>query len=124
MKLISLLYLVVVFYSCDKARDDKTESLMLTNTTWDFTIVHSATVSWHADVIFYENGTTKYDEPDSPGLYTTYGTWSLSETTLSYDMDASDGSNNYVFTGTISGTNMNGTYSFGIETKSWHAVRI
>jgi hypothetical protein len=123
MKLISLLCLFILFYSCDKAKDDKTVSATLANTTWDFIIVQSTTVTWHADVIFYENGTTIYDEPDSPGLYTTYGTWSLSGNTLSYDMDASDSSNNYVFIGTISGANMNGTYSFGSETKTWHAVR-
>lgn len=45
------------------------------DTVWDFHLIHSATTDWHADVTFYADSTTKYDEPSDPGTYTTYGTW-------------------------------------------------
>lgn len=99
----------------------KTSSL--DDTTWDFLLIHSSTISWHADVIFYADGTTKYDEPDAPGEYTTYGTWSLTDGELYYDMDSSDPANTaYIFSGTFTEDVMSGTYSFGAETKTWTAM--
>jgi hypothetical protein len=96
----------------------------LVNTKWDFLLIHSSTVSWHADVTFNEDGTTVYDEPDFPGQYLTNGTWSISDNTLTYDMDSSDDSNtSYQFVGPLSGNTMSGTYSFGTETKNWTATK-
>lgn len=102
----------------------------LVGTTWDFLLVHDPTNPnehfgyWHADVTFNEDGTTVYDEPDFPGTYTTYGTWSLDENTLSYDLDSSDDSNTiYQFTGTLIKNSMEGTYSFGSENKTWSATK-
>lgn len=96
----------------------------LDDTTWDFLLIHDTEISWHADVTFYADGTTKYDEPEYPGQYLTYGTWSLNGNTLTYDMDASNTNNTaYQFTGTISENTMSGTYTFGTNPdKSWTAT--
>jgi hypothetical protein len=89
----------------------------LINTTWDFIVQYSETGFWHADVTFYADGTTRYDEPAVPGLYLSYGTWSMECNTLYYIMDSSDphGPNYgdwYHFTGTLSGNTMSGTCTF------------
>lgn len=100
----------------------KTSSLNMT--TWDFLLMHSATVSWHADVLFKDDGTTVYDEPDYPNEYTTYGTWSLKGNVLTYDLNSSSSANVYQFTGTLLGNEMSGTYTFGTEDdKSWNATK-
>ncbi|HKK59687.1 MAG TPA: hypothetical protein VJ937_09425 [Salinivirga sp.] len=97
----------------------------LDSTMWDFLIEYDANTSWHADVNFYPDGTTMYDEPSNPGQYTTYGTWTLNGDTLHYDMDASDTTNAYYqFTGTFSGNTMSGTFTYGDEPdKTWSAVK-
>lgn len=96
----------------------------LDNTMWDFYIEYDSITSWHADVNFYDDGTTKYDEPSSPGAYTTYGTWTLNGNTLYYDMDATDTTDAfYQFTGTLSGNTMSGTWTWqGQPDKPWNAV--
>ena len=102
----------------------------LAGTTWDFLLVHDPTNPneyygyWHADVTFNEDGTTVYDEPDFSGTYTTYGTWSLDENTLNYDLDSSEDSNTrYQFKGIITKNSMEGTYNFGSENKTWSATK-
>lgn len=93
---------------------------------WDFLILCSTTVNWHADVTFKEDGTTIYDEPASPGTYITYGTWSLNGNILSYDFDSSSNSNELQFTGTINNNVMNGTFSYSATnctSKTWSAVK-
>ena len=93
-------------------------------TTWDFLLIHSTTVSWHANVIFNADGTTVYDEPSSPGTYLTYGTWSLNGNILTYDMDSSSTSTSYQFTGTLLNNTMSGTYTFGTDPdKTWNATK-
>lgn len=89
-------------------------------TTWDFHLIYSEGASWHADVIFNEDGTTVYDEPDCPGCYTSYGIWSLDGNNLYYEKDTGE-TQAYVFTGTISENTMSGTWNFGAETKQWTA---
>lgn len=89
-------------------------------TTWDFHLIYSEDTSWHADVIFNEDGTTVYDEPECPGCYTSYGIWELNGNELYYEMDEGM-TNAYVFTGTISENTMSGTWNFGAETKQWTA---
>jgi hypothetical protein len=97
--------------------------ISLINTTWDFTVNYSETVLWHADVTFYPDGTTKYDEPDDPGIYVFYGTWSMEGNILFYIMDSSGGlGTNYQFTGTLSGITMNGTFTLGDGTGTWSAT--
>lgn len=99
----------------------------LDDTTWDFTIVFDTTNpanTWHADVTFNADGTTVYDEPAYPGVYLTYGTWSLNGNTLNYDLDSSSSSTSYQFTGTLSQNTMNGTFTFGTTSdKTWYAVK-
>lgn len=97
----------------------------LDSTTWDFLLIHDSNTSWNADVFFKADGTTVYDEPANPGLYTTYGTWSLNGNTLSYDMDSTDATNtSYQFTGTLSTNTMSGTYTFGTSPdKTWTATK-
>lgn len=95
----------------------------LVNTTWDFTVNYDANRYWHADVTFYADGTTIYDEPDSPGVYTMYGTWSMAGNVLHYIMDSSGRmGTNYNFTGTLSGSAMSGTFTLGNGTSTWSAV--
>ncbi len=85
----------------------------LINTTWDFLVIFEDISSWHADVTFYADGTTRYDEPATPGLYLSYGTWSIKGNILYYIMDSSDPVGTaYHFTGKLSCTTMNGTYTF------------
>ena len=85
----------------------------LINTTWDFLIKYSETSFWHADVTFYPDGTTLYDEPANPGTYLCYGIWSM-ECNILYYIMKSDGSlgDTYHYTGTLSGNTMNGTCTF------------
>ncbi len=88
----------------------------LDDTMWDFFFDHDPAnnVSWHGDVLFKADGTTIYDEPDYPGQYTTYGTWSLAGNTLTYDFDSSEPTNtSYQFTGTIVSNTMSGVYTWG-----------
>jgi len=95
----------------------------LINTTWDFLVIFSETSYWHADVTFYADGTTRYDEPASPGLYLSFGTWSMECNILYYIMDSSDPVGiAYHFTGTLSGNTMNGTYTWIDEPKHWTAT--
>ncbi|MFD2908808.1 fibronectin type III domain-containing protein [Flavobacterium ardleyense] len=85
----------------------------LNASTWNFLLTNSGQ-TWNADVTFNTDGTTVYDEPSSPGTYTTYGTWSLNGNTLTYDMDSSENTNtSYQFTGTLLNNTMTGTYNFG-----------
>lgn len=98
----------------------------LDDTMWDFFFNHTPPDgTWHGDVIFNADGTTIYDEPDDPGMYTTYGTWSLSGNTLSYDFDSSEPTNtSYQFTGTIVGNTMSGVYTWGSSPdKTFTAVK-
>ena len=94
----------------------------LENTTWDFTLIHNEDLSWQADVLFKDDGTSVYDEPAFPGVYTQYGTWSLNGNILNYNMDASSTNDSYIFTGTVTDNFMEGTYTWNGETKVWNAV--
>ena len=67
-----------------------------------------------------EDGTAIYDEPESPGVYTNFGTWNVIENKIRYIVNPNITS--YHFTGTIDGNNMEGTFTFGGENKNWTAV--
>ncbi|GAA4299045.1 hypothetical protein [Nibribacter koreensis] len=100
------------------------KTMGLAGTKWDFTFNHSATVTWHGDVTFNADGTTVYDEPESPGTYLSRGTWSMKDNVLSYTMDSSvQNPASYVFTGTMVNNTMSGTYTFGTANKPWTAVK-
>lgn len=93
-------------------------TLSLAGTTWDFDIRFVSSSGnesgWPAEVIFYADGTTYYDELDSPGVYTATGTWSLDGNELTFDPDSSNtvlgGWSDYV--GDVSGNSMTGTWGF------------
>jgi hypothetical protein len=90
------------------------------NTTWDVTIVFNTSTSWHADVTFYADGKTKYDEPASPGAYLTYGIWNLTNDKIHFDIGLGT---SYIFDGTITdNSKMSGTFVYGGTTKTWSAV--
>jgi hypothetical protein len=106
-----------------KKKDDTTPTpnpVSVSNTTWDATIIYSATTSWHADITFNEDGTTKYDEPADPGSYLSYGTWTLTGSKIHFGIGLDP---NFIFDGTISGNSMSGTFVSGTETKTWSAVK-
>ncbi len=90
------------------------------NTTWDVLLVLSNTNQWHADVTFRPDGTTKYDEPAFPGVYTTYGIWSINNNLIHWTMGMDP---NYIFDGTVTGNTMSGTFVYGGQTHAWSAVK-
>lgn len=92
----------------------------INNTIWDVTIFFNATTSWHADVTFNANGTTKYDEPEFPGVYLTYGVWSTNNNSIHWSMGMDP---DYIYNGTITGNTMSGTFIYNGETKTWSAVK-
>jgi len=92
----------------------------LNNTTWDVLIIYDVNNSWHADVVFNSDGTTKYDEPDSPGVYLSYGVWTMTGNNIHFGIGLDP---NYVFDGTIVGNTMSGTFKFGTATKTWSAIK-
>lgn len=95
--------------------------LNIDNTTWDV-LINNGNSSWHADVTFYADGTTKYDEPANPGVYLSYGTWTITDDKIHWDVDPTLDPN-YVFDGTIVNNTMSGTYVFNTETPAWSAVK-
>lgn len=99
-------------------------TMSLAETTWDFHFLHDveAGVTWHADVTFYEDGTAFYTEPDAPGTYDSWGTWSLEGDQLLYDMLGNGPDGSYYLTGTIEDGEMEGTYTWGEDDRPWTAV--
>ncbi|WP_258102535.1 hypothetical protein [Marinoscillum sp. MHG1-6] len=98
---------------------------------WDVTLNYPNDVSWHADVDFYVESPkayTKYDEPDYPGLYLSFGDLSLLRITYNdveilkveivWDIGAGE---KYVYTGTVnsSAKTMEGTH---LGPGTWSAV--
>jgi hypothetical protein len=95
----------------------------LTGTTWDFFHTFSAQISWHANVTFNADGTTKYDEPDSPGTYLNIGKWKIANNILTFALKGDYTATSYVYTGITSSTGLTGTFNFGTDApKVWTAV--
>lgn len=95
----------------------------LNDTTWDFLVTYSSTVFWHADVVFNADGSTVYDEPENPGIYKTYGTWSLSGNTLTYDFDSSSPDSSFKYSGTLLNNTMSGKADGGELIYTWSATK-
>lgn len=96
----------------------------LAGTTWDFLFLHDVNATWHADVTFNSDGTVLYDEPASPGVYLTHGTWSVTNDTLNYIFDPQHGNSaafTSIITGSLTKTGMAGTYIFDHD-RNWTAV--
>lgn len=105
-----------------RLREYETPIIDIKNTTWDV-LIHNFSGSWHADVTFYADGTTKYDEPANPGAYLSYGTWTLTDDKIHWVLDSSVPSNSYIFDGTVINNTMSGTYTFNSGTQPWTAVK-
>ena len=89
----------------------------MNDSTWEFKTFYSPNNNLIVSKIdFYSNGTTKFDETDlylqCPGCFITYGTWSLNGNVLTYIWEGNNPNNStYVYSGTLSGNTMNGTFT-------------
>ena len=106
--------------SCKKDKDETPAPLSVSGTTWDILVVYDTTTSWHADITFNADGTSKYDEPSDPGAYLSYGTWTLTNNKIHFSIGLDP---NYIFDGTVVGNTVSGTYIFGAGTKVWSGVK-
>jgi hypothetical protein len=90
-------------------------SWKLDATKWAFLLNYSVSNSnYPGDVDFFANATTKWDEPDYPGVYTTLGTWSVEGNVVTYNMMGDVAATSYIFTGTsVNNTSMSGTFTWG-----------
>lgn len=91
------------------------------NTTWTFSFFYPH-YNWHADVTFNEDGSTKYQEPDSTGGFLEFGTWSLDENKIHYVLDKQL-EPDYVCDGLIVENTMSGTYVHNGQNYPWSAVK-
>lgn len=91
------------------------DSWSLDDTKWAFLLDYDASnLNYPGDVDFFADGTTKWEEPAYPGLYTTYGTWSVSEDIASYNMTGDPAAVSYIYTGTVIGNaTMSGVFTWG-----------
>lgn len=92
----------------------------INNTTWDATIIYDANTFWHADVTFNADGTTKYDEPDYPGIYLKHGVWSRNNDQIHWDIG---NKTDFIYDGTITGNKMIGTFYANGASRTWNAVK-
>jgi len=93
------------------------KTLNIADTNWIFTTYYSDMDDFSilSKINFYADQTTRYDELDlplqCPGCFITYGSWTLDGNNITYIWDGDDSSNStYVYTGTLLGLNMEGTY--------------
>lgn len=98
----------------------KSQTAVINNTKWDVTILFSANANWHADVTFNTDGTTTYDEPEYPGLYTSHGKWSMIDDKLHWSIGLDP---NYIFDGLVSENKMSGSFIFGGKKRNWSAIK-
>jgi hypothetical protein len=104
-------------------------TLSLENTVWELTTYYPQTTDFNiiSRLDLYENGTTRFDELDLPlqcsGCFITYGTWSLNGNILTYIWEGNDpNTSTYIYTGTISGMNITGSYVHSqLENGIWTA---
>ncbi|PQJ77322.1 hypothetical protein [Polaribacter glomeratus] len=90
-------------------------SWKLDDTKWAFLLNYNVSNSnYPGDVDFFANATTKWDEPDYPGVYTTLGTWSVEGAVVTYNMTGDSAATSYIYTGTsVNNTTMSGTFTWG-----------
>ncbi|WGH74954.1 hypothetical protein P8625_12840 [Tenacibaculum tangerinum] len=90
------------------------KTLSFDNTRWKITTVYPDSNDYEivSQVDFFEDGTTKFDELGTPGVYITYGSWSLNGNNLTYIWEGEDAnSSTQVYTGVISDLRIQGTYT-------------
>lgn len=100
-------------------------TLSFENTTWKFSSYYSPNnFLIESTINFYADGTTKFDEiGPGQGFFITYGTWSLNGTVLTYIFEGDNpNQSTYVYTGTLSGLTMQGTFTHPSAPGTWTAV--
>ncbi len=111
------------------SENDSFSTLSLENTVWELTTYYPQTTNFKiiSRLDLFEDGTTRFDEFDLPlqcsGCFITLGTWSLNGNILTYIWEGNDPNNStYVYTGTISGMNITGSYDHSqLENGIWTA---
>ncbi len=105
--------------------DQSFSTLSLSDTVWKFS-THYTQNQYTIDskINFYADGTTKFDEiGPGQGYFITYGTWSLNGNTLTYIWEGNDPANStYVYTGTLSGMGISGTFTHPSSSGTWDAI--
>lgn len=102
-------------------------TLSLKNTNWKFATYYPRNqYTINSVVNFFSNGTTKFDElGNTAGLFITYGTWTNEGNVVTYVWEGNNPNNStYVYTGTISGLTITGTFTHPGDPGTWNAVRI
>jgi hypothetical protein len=108
-------------------------TLPLSNTVWKFATYYppsqySTGITLYSRIDFYKNNTTRFDELDlplhCPGCFIAYGTWSLKGNTLTYIWEGSDpnSSTTYIYTGTLTGMTMSGSFKHPSTPGTWTAT--
>lgn len=86
------------------SEEKSVSTLSINDTSWKLSTIHPTSNNFliYSQVDFLSNKTTKFDELDFPGLFTTYGSWSLDGDTLTYIWENNDkNTSTYVYTGTL-----------------------
>lgn len=104
-------------------------TLSLSNTVWKFSTFYppsqySSGTTIDSKINFYADGTTKFDEIGvGQGYFITYGTWTLDGNNVTYHFDSTDPNNPvYIYTGTLSGMSMSGTFTHPSVPGTWDAI--
>lgn len=86
-------------------------------TKWAFLLNYNpSNNNYPGDVDFFADKTTKWDEPTSPGVYTTFGTWTVNAAVVTYNFTGDNTAASYIYTGTVvNNSTMSGTFTWGIN---------
>lgn len=111
------------------SENESFSTLSLENTVWELTTYYPQTTDFKiiSRLDLFQDGTTRFDELDLPlqcsGCFITYGTWTLNGNILTYIWEGNDpNTSTYVYTGTISGMNITGSYDHSqLENGIWTA---
>lgn len=91
-------------------------TLLFDNTSWDIIYVEDSVVSLNyvpkSKITFNDDRTTTREDHDNPGIFYN-GTWSINDLTVDFDAGLDPLLVSYIFSGTITGTDMAGSYTWG-----------
>ena len=102
-------------------------TLSFENSNWKFSTIYPPdNYTIESTINFFADGTTKFDEiGPGQGFFITYGSWSLSGNTLTYIWEGNNPNNStYVYTGTLSGMTMQGTFTHPSLPGTWSAISL